>query len=191
MSLAALTIVNYGDPVLRARGEPVRAFDAGLAELARDMLETMRAASGIGLAAPQVGRSLQFFVLDTGHDKEPLELDGRPVADPAEVMPLALANAAVTVLPGEPEAVEEGCLSFPGIRGNVGRVERVAVDFRDLAGAPRRLVATGLLARCIQHEHDHCQGVLFIDRMAPAHRLRVEPKVRRLLRETQAARRGG
>lgn len=190
MTVAVLPIVNYGDPVLRARGEPVRAFDAALAQLARDMLETMRDARGIGLAAPQVGRPLQLFVLDTGHDREPLELDGRPIADPAEVMPLALANAEVTVLPGEPEPMEEGCLSFPGVRGEVPRVERVAVDFRDLTGAPRRLVATGLLARCIQHEHDHCQGVLFIDRMGAAHRLRVEPKVRRLLRETQAGRRG-
>lgn len=189
--MAALTILNYGEPVLRAKGEPVRSFGPELAQLVGEMLETMRAARGIGLAAPQVGRSLQLFVLDTGHEKEPLELDGRPVADPAEVMPLALANAVVTVLPGEPEALEEGCLSFPGVRGNVDRVERVAVDFRDLTGAPRRLVATGLLARCIQHEHDHCQGVLFIDRMSPAHRLRVEAKVRRLLRETQAARRAG
>ena len=188
--MAELPIVNYGDPVLRSKGEPVRAFDGALAQLARDMLETMRAARGIGLAAPQVGRSLQLFVLDTGHEKEPLELDGRPVADPAEVMPLALANAEGTVLPGEAEPMEEGCLSFPGIRGEVPRVERVAVEFRDLTGAPRRLVATGLLARCIQHEHDHCQGVLFIDRMSPGHRLRAEPKVRRLLRETQAARRG-
>lgn len=191
MTVAELPIVNYGDPVLRARGEPVRAFDAALARLVGDMLETMRAARGIGLAAPQVGRSLQLFVLDTSHEPEPMELDGRPIADPAEIMPLALANAEVTVLPGEPEPMEEGCLSFPGIRGEVPRVERVAVDFRDLAGAPRRLVATGLLARCIQHEHDHCQGVLFIDRMDAGQRLRVDPKVRRLLRETQATRRNG
>lgn len=180
----------YGDPVLRAKGEPVREFGPGLAAVAERMLATMREARGIGLAAPQVGLSLQFFVVDTGHDPEPLELDGRPVRDPREVMPLAIANAEVRVLPGEPERMEEGCLSFPGIRGDVARVERVAVDFRDVQGAPRTLVASGLLARCIQHEHDHCQGVLFIDRMVPAHRLRVEPKVRRLLRETQAARKG-
>jgi peptide deformylase len=189
VTVAQLPIVNYGDPVLRARGEPVRAFDGALAQLAGDMLETMRAAQGIGLAAPQVGRSLQFFVLDTRHDPEPLELDGRPVTDPSEVMPMAFANAEVTVLPGEEEAMDEGCLSFPGVRGEVRRVERVTVDFRDLTGAPRRLVATGLLARCILHEHDHCQGVLFIDRMSPGHRLRAEPKLRRLLRETQAGRR--
>lgn len=188
--MAELPIVNYGDPVLRAKAEPVKAFDGALAQLCRDMLETMRAARGIGLAAPQVGKSLQFFVLDTSHEPEPMELDGRPIADPAEIMPLAVANAEVTVLPGEPEPMEEGCLSFPGVRGEVPRVERVAVDFRDLKGAPHRLVATGLLARCIQHEHDHCQGVLFIDRMSAGHRLRVEPKVRRLLRETQASRRG-
>jgi peptide deformylase len=189
--MAVLPIINYGDPVLRARGEPVRAFDGELARFAREMVETMRAASGIGLAAPQVGRSLQLFVLDTSHNSEPLEFDGRPVTDPSALMPMALANAEVTILPGESETVDEGCLSFPGVRGHVDRVERVAVDFRDLTGAPHRLVATGLLARCIQHEHDHCQGVLFIDRMSPGHRMRAEPKIRRLLRETQASRRPG
>lgn len=184
-----LEIRPYGDPVLRAKGEPVREFGAPLRALATRMLAAMREARGIGLAAPQVGLSLQLFVVDTGHDPEPLELDGRPVADPRSVMPLILANAEVTVLPGEEERMEEGCLSFPGIRGDVARVERVSAAFRDADGLPRTLVASGLLARCILHEHDHCQGVLFIDRMVPAHRLRVEPKVRKLLRETQSARR--
>jgi peptide deformylase len=111
--------------------------------------------------------------------------------EPNDPNAMALATAEVTILPGESETVDEGCLSFPGVRGHVDRVERVAVDFRDLTGAPHRLVATGLLARCIQHEHDHCQGVLFIDRMSPGHRMRAEPKIRRLLRETQASRRPG
>jgi len=181
-----LPIRPYGDPVLRARGEPVREFGAPLRALADRMLATMREARGIGLAAPQVGLSLQLFVLDTSHDLEPLELDGRSVADPRPVMPLVIANAEVRVLPGEEERMEEGCLSFPGVRGDVPRVERVSVRFRDAEGLPRTLVASGLLARCIQHEHDHCEGVLFIDRMVPAHRLRVEAKVRRLQRETEA-----
>ena len=184
--METLAIRPYGDPVLRARGEPVREFGAPLRALADRMLATMREARGIGLAAPQVGLPLQLFVLDTGHDPEPLELDGKPVPDPRAVMPLVLANAEVRVLPGEEERMEEGCLSFPGVRGDVARVERVSASFRDADGLPRTLVATGLLARCIQHEHDHCQGVLFIDRMVPAHRLRVEAKVRRLLRETLA-----
>lgn len=180
------TIRPYGDPVLRAKAEPVREFGATLETLTQRMVITMRAERGIGLAAPQVGLALQLFVINTGHDDEPFELDGKLITQPKEVMPLIFANADVRILPGEAERMEEGCLSFPGVRGDVPRIERVVVDFRDVKGAPRTLVATGLLARCIQHEHDHCQGVLFIDRMVPAHRLRVETKVRRLLRETQA-----
>lgn len=183
--MSALPIVHYPDPVLRAKGAPVREFGAPLRQLAASMLEAMREAKGMGLAAPQVGLSLQFFVIDVAREPEPIELDGRLVADAATVMPMALANAEVDILPGEPELLEEGCLSFPGIRGAVPRTERCAVRFRDLEGAPRTLVCSGLLARCIQHEHDHCQGVLFIDRMTAAHRLRAEPKIKRLARDSR------
>ena len=183
--MAELGIVSYPDPVLRAKGEPVRAFGAPLRELADRMLATMREAKGLGLAAPQVGLPLQFFVVDVSREPEPVELDGKPIADAGAIMPLALANAEVDILPGEPELLEEGCLSFPGIRGDVPRTERCVVRFRDLDGAPRTLVCSGLLARCVQHEHDHCQGVLFIDRMTAAHRLRAEPRIKRLVRDAR------
>ena len=101
-------------------------------------------------------------------------------------MPLILANATVTVPPGEPETYTEGCLSFPGVTGDVGRVERAIVRYRDADGAPHVLECAGLLARCVQHEHDHCQGVLFIDRMTRAHQLLTATKVKKLQRETKA-----
>lgn len=183
--MPAMRILSYPEPVLRTKGAPVREFGAPLRRIAADMLEAMREAKGLGLAAPQVGLSLQFFVIDVSREPEPVELDGKPVADAGSIMPLAIANAEVDILPGEPELLEEGCLSFPGIRGDVPRVERCAVRFRDLDGAPRTLVCSGLLARAIQHEHDHCQGVLFIDRMTAGHRLRAEPKIKRLVRDAR------
>lgn len=183
--MAEFTIRRYGDPVLRAVGEPVREFGPPLRALGDAMLRAMKTAKGIGLAAPQVGLSLQLFVMDV-HDE-----DFAPVLDGTErkseeVMPMLLANATVTVPPGEPETYTEGCLSFPGITGDVDRVERAIVRYRDADGAPHVLECAGLLARCAQHEHDHCQGVLFIDRMTRAHQLLTAAKVKKLKRATTA-----
>jgi len=183
--MAEFTIRPYGDPVLRAVGEPVREFGAPLRTLGDAMLRAMKAAKGIGLAAPQVGLSLQLFVMDV-HDE-----DFAPVLDgqerrPEDIMPMLLANATVTVPPGEPDTYTEGCLSFPGVTGDVERVERAIVRYRDADGAPHVLECAGLLARCVQHEHDHCQGVLFIDRMTRAHQLLTAAKVKKLKRATTA-----
>lgn len=183
--MAEFTIRRYGDPVLRAVGEPVREFGPPLRALGDAMLRAMKAAKGIGLAAPQVGLSLQLFVMDV-HDE-----DFAPVLDgqerrPEDIMPMLLANATVTVPPGEPETYAEGCLSFPGITGDVERVERAIVRYRDADGAPHVLECAGLLARCAQHEHDHCQGVLFIDRMTRPHQLLTAAKVKKLKRATTA-----
>ncbi len=183
--MANFTIRTYGDPALRTPGEPVREFGPALRSLGDAMLATMRQAKGIGLAAPQVGLSLQLFVADVRDEEFTPLLDGKP-ADPAAIMPMLFANAEVVVPPGEPETYSEGCLSFPGITGDVPRVERALVRFRDVDGAPRTLECAGLLARCVQHEHDHCQGVLFIDRMTRAHQLLTAAKVKKLQRETKA-----
>jgi peptide deformylase len=149
------------------------------------MLRAMKAAKGIGLAAPQVGLSLQLFVMDV-HDE-----DFAPVLDgqerrPEDIMPMLLANATVTVPPGEPDTYTEGCLSFPGVTGDVERVERAIVRYRDADGAPHVLECAGLLARCVQHEHDHCQGVLYIARMTRPHQLLTAAKVKKLKRATTA-----
>jgi peptide deformylase len=147
------------------------------------MLSAMKTAKGIGLAAPQVGLSLQLFVMNV-HDEDFLPLlDGKP-RQPKEIMPMLLANATVSVPAGEPDTYTEGCLSFPGITGDVERVERAIVRYRDADGAPHVLECAGLLARCVQHEHDHCQGVLFIDRMTRPHQLLTAAKVKKLKRAT-------
>ena len=183
--MAAYPIRRYGDPVLRAKGEPVREFGTALWDLGDAMLASMRAAKGIGLAAPQVGLSLQLFVVNVHDEDFKPTLDGK-VVDSEEIMPMLFANATVTVPAGEGEIYTEGCLSFPGITGDVERVEKAIVQFRDADGAPHTLECEGLLARCVQHEHDHCQGVLFIDRMTRAHQLLTATKVKKLQRATAA-----
>ena len=183
--MAEFSIRPYGDPVLRAVGEPVREFGAPLRTLGDAMLRAMKTAKGIGLAAPQVGLSLQLFVMDVHDEDFAPVLDGKE-RQPEDIMPMLLANAVVTVPPGEPETYTEGCLSFPGVTGDVERVERAIVRYRDADGAPHVLECAGLLARCVQHEHDHCQGVLFIDRMTRPHQLLTAAKVKKLKRATTA-----
>jgi peptide deformylase len=183
--MAEFTIRPYGDPVLRAVGEPVREFGAPLRTLGDAMLRAMKTAKGIGLAAPQVGLSLQLFVMDVHDEDFAPVLDGKE-RRPEDIMPMLLANATVTIPAGEPDTYTEGCLSFPGITGDVERVERAIVRYRDVDGAPHVLECAGLLARCVQHEHDHCQGVLFIDRMTRAHQLLTAAKVKKLKRATTA-----
>lgn len=185
-----LKIVHYNEPVLRTKGAKVSQFDESLVKLAGEMIGTMHAAAGIGLAAQQIGRAIQFCVVDLREaDAEfTWELDGtRP---PLGVfMPLALANPEVSVAPGTPETLyEEGCLSFPEIRGNVARREGITVNFRDERGIPHVLKCNGLFARCIQHEVDHLNGVLFIERMDAKTRASLEPAVKALARTTLAER---
>lgn len=177
--------------MLRQKGAPVTEFDGALATFAADMVETMRAAKGIGLAAQQVGRAMQFFVIEIkapedGHVEFAFTLDGREA--PLELlMPLAVANAQVEILPDEEWLYSEGCLSFPKLNGEVARRERVRMTYQDLSGAGHEIVCNGLFARCIQHEHDHCQGVLFIDRMEKPDLLKIQARVKQLKRETLRA----
>jgi peptide deformylase len=181
-----LPIVHFNQPVLRKKGVSVKTFDAGLRTLAANMIETMYAAEGIGLAAQQVGQALQFCVIDlrTAKAEFTWELDGRK--QPLDLcMPLALANPKVTVLPGIETSYEEGCLSFPEIRGDVIRPDAARVDFQDADGLPHTLVCTGLLSRCVQHEVDHLNGVLFIDRMTKKVAQELEPALKELKKKTK------
>lgn len=184
----ALRIVHYNEPVLRAKGEKVNTFDAALAQLAGDMIEAMHEAAGIGLAAQQIGRSLQLCVVDLRESDAEFswELDGR--RPPMDLfMPLVLANPRVVPYPGTPETVyEEGCLSFPHIRGDVTRPDEITVTFQDQHGIPHVLKCNGLLSRCIQHEIDHLNGVLFIDRMDKKTRTKVDDDVKALAKETKS-----
>jgi peptide deformylase len=181
-----LAIVHYNAPVLRQKGVPVTTFDADLLKLAADMVETMHAARGIGLAAQQIGRAIQLCVIDLRDtDREfTWELDGAQT--PLElIMPLVIANPRVEALPSAKTFYEEGCLSFPGIRGEIARPDLIRVAFQDAQGTPHTLVCNGLFGRCIQHEVDHLNGTLFIDRMDKATRRPLERAITALAAQTR------
>jgi peptide deformylase len=147
-----LAIHRLGSKELRAPARRISRVDEGVRDLARDMLRSMYTARGIGLAAPQVGVHKQLLVID-------LDLD-----EPA-TPPLVLINPEITASGASVNTYEEGCLSIPGVYLDVVRPSVVEVSFRDEQGRPRRLKADGLMARCIQHELDHLNGVLFVDRV--------------------------
>lgn len=147
-----LTIATLGSQVLRQPARRISKVDEAVRELARDMLRSMYAASGIGLAAPQVGVHKQLLVID---------LDPENAAAP----PMVLINPEITSFGASLDTYEEGCLSIPGVYLDVVRPSVVEVSYRDEMGRPQKLRADNLLARCIQHELDHLNGVLFVDRV--------------------------
>jgi peptide deformylase len=153
-----------GSPVLRQRAHEVARHDDGVKALAQDLFDTMRAAKGVGLAANQIGVARRVAVVST-EDQE-----------------LVLVNPVIVAADGE-EVAEEGCLSIPDIFADVARAERVVVETMDEAGARRRVEAAGLFARAIQHEIDHLDGILFLDRIGPLKR-------RRLLADWKKSRKG-
>ncbi|TMK47518.1 MAG: peptide deformylase [Actinobacteria bacterium] len=159
--MAVLRIRKLGDPVLREKARPVERFDGTLRRLVDDMLETMYAAPGVGLAAPQVGVSLRLFVYDDGEGNTG-----------------AVANPELSDLEDE-ETRDEGCLSIPGPFYPTDRSLRATLRGLDAEGRPLELRGEGLLARIFQHETDHTQGVLYIDRLPPEGRR----EVMRLLRD--------
>lgn len=182
-----LEVVQYGHPILRQKGRRIERITPDLRQLIVDMFETMYAAHGIGLAAQQVGQALQLTVLDLRDVTDrpsTLELDGQP-ADPASLMPLVLINPQIQPL--APEVVgPEGCLSFPDIYADIARPEKIEVRALDGEGRPLHFRCGGLLARAIQHEYDHLQGILFIDRMDRATRQRLQPELEALQARTRA-----
>jgi peptide deformylase len=162
-----LSIVKFGHPVLRQKGAAIEKITPEIKQLIADMFETMKASNGIGLAAQQVGRALQLTVIDVrevAKDRpSTLELKGQP-ADVAKIMPLVLINPEVTPA-GEPAMGGEGCLSFPEIFAEITRPESVDVKALNEKGKVIEFRAGGLPARAVQHETDHLNGILFIDRM--------------------------
>lgn len=181
-----LSIVQYGNPILRAKGKRVETIDDRVRQLAENMIETMREANGVGLAAQQIGQPLQLTVLDVSQVEDrpsTLKVCGQQV-DLNQAMPLILINP--TVEPGsEKETGTEGCLSFPEITGEIERAKKVVVHAQNLNGETMDLEATGLLARAIQHEVDHLNGILFIDRMSSAAKTALSSRLKRLQKETQ------
>jgi peptide deformylase len=181
-----LPIRKYGDPALRRKGRPVAEIDGRIRELADNMLETMRAANGIGLAAQQVGEALQLTVVDVSAVEDrpsSMAWNGKEV-DPKEHMPLIILNPRIEIGP-EKAIASEGCLSFPEISAEIERAEWARVEAQTVDGHRVEIQATGLLARALQHEIDHLNGILFIDRMSSAAKASLASKLKRLQNETQ------
>ena len=166
--MSLLSIVNFPDPVLLAIGKPVGDDEFGpeLEAVINDMFETMEKAGGVGLAAPQVGISKRLFVMDTPND------DGTNERH-------VLINPEVISVEGE-QTGDEGCLSFPGLYQVVKREMRVIARARDINGVEFELDVADLAARCILHETDHCDGIVFLDRMSPLKRQLAKRKIKAL-----------
>ena len=162
--MAILEIVKYGDPVLRKKTEPITKITDDVIQLAEDMLETMYAAPGVGLAGPQVGISLQICVID--------------IVPEGKREPIVLINPKV--LSGEDKVeLEEGCLSFPKIYEKVKRWNKVQVEYTDLKGKLNKVEVEGFLAKAFQHEIDHLNGKVFIDYLQAWKRKIVEKEIKR------------
>ena len=183
-----LEIVKYGQPVLRQKGAKIETITPEIKKLITDMFATMEANHGVGLAAQQVGVAKQLTVIDVREITDrpsTLELDGQP-ADVAGIMPLVLINPVVTPA-GEPATGGEGCLSFPEIFAEITRPETVDVKALDAKGKPIAFRCGGLLARAVQHETDHLNGLLFIDRMDKKTKAELQPELDELQAATKKA----
>ncbi len=179
-----LPIVRYGDPVLRAKGKRIAKVDEHIRALAENMLETMHAANGVGLAAQQVGEALRLTVIDVGAAEDQsstMKLNGEEV-DAKASMPLVLLNPEISL--GEENILGvEGCLSFPEITADISRASTVTGRAETLEGTKVEIEATGLLARALQHEVDHLNGILFVDRMSAVTKVALRSRLRRMKKE--------
>src|SRR4051812_1482342 len=179
-------IVKFGDPVLRAKGAVIKEVTPEIKQLAEDMLETMRAAHGVGLAAQQIGKPLQLTVIDVADAEDrpsAMYIDGQEVELKGH-MPMVLLNP-VLQLSKERDTASEGCLSFPDITADIVRASGVRCQAKLLDGKEIEFEAAGLLARALQHEVDHLNGVLFIDRMNSATKAGIAGKLKRMQRERE------
>jgi len=164
--MANSLVRKYGDPVLREKCKPVEVFDEELKSFVESMFSIMKAARGVGLAAPQVGDTRRVFIIDLSeHD--------------FDAEPMVFINPVIEEREGE-QPGEEGCLSFPGLYLEVTRPERLILRFQDLEGRTQRVEAQGFAARAIQHESDHLDGVLFIDHLTPSERDMLAGKLKKI-----------
>ena len=185
-----LPILQYGDPILREKGKRIEKIDERIRQLTQDMIETMRAANGVGLAAQQVGEALQLTVVDVSQVEDrpsTMKLNGKDV-DPRTAMPLVLINPEIK-LAGETEFATEACLSFPEISGQIERAKSVIARAQTLEDDRIEIEASGLLGRAIPHEVDHLNGVLFIDRMNSAVKAALSSRLKRMQKETKRGQR--
>ncbi|WP_395748346.1 peptide deformylase [Prosthecobacter sp.] len=177
-------IVRYPEPVLRAKCRPVTEVTPEIRTLAADMLETMKDANGVGLAAPQVAEDIQLAVIDVSHNPDCItfmKVNGQEV-DMVTHMPVIFINPQLD-LGKDKEVGEEGCLSFPRLRGDVRRSSEIKVTYTDLDGKTVTVETDGLLARAFQHEIDHLNGILFIDRLNAVAKVGMKRRLARLMQE--------
>ncbi|TDJ07928.1 MAG: peptide deformylase [Deltaproteobacteria bacterium] len=161
-----LEIVKYPNPILKKVADPVTEFNDELRDLVRDMLYTLYKAPGLGLAAPQVGKSLRLFVMDTDYKREEItDAKGNETYDLSEFNPRVIINPIFTGHEGE-ILYEEGCLSLPGIFENVKRADKVTVEYQDMWGNKHTEQAEGVYSVCLQHENDHLDGIVFLERLS-------------------------
>ena len=171
-----LKIYRYGEKVLRQKAEPVAVVTDALRRLADDMVATMHEAGGVGLAAQQVGRTERLCVIDIPEGCDA----GEDAAFNAPIqMPLVMFNPQIVAREGS-QRDKEGCLSFPGVGGSLVRAVQVTCQYMDAWNSPQVITARGFLARAIQHETDHLDGVLYVDRMTAVERLAFAPKLKKL-----------
>ena len=170
--MSLLEILEYPDPRLRTIAKPVKDITPEIETLIVDMFETMYDAPGIGLAASQVDQHIQLIVMDLSEEKDE---------------PLVFINPELTILDGEAEKMQEGCLSVPGFYEDVSRIEHVLIKALDRNGKAFELEATGLLAVCIQHEMDHLNGKLFVDYLSSLKRNRIKKKLEKHHRSAKQA----
>lgn len=171
-----LPIVKYGNPVLREKGEPIKSVTPEIKKLISDMLETMYRGRGVGLAGHQVGIARRLCVIDVPGD---IEKETSREENSKVRMPLVMINPKITAREGS-QRNEEGCLSFPNIGAQVTRANRVTATFTDREGKTQTVTASGLLARAIQHELDHLDGVLFIDKFSALQKMACSGQLKRL-----------
>jgi len=176
-----LEILNYGHPKLREKRCEISDITDDTRQLARDMLDTMYDAVGVGLAAQQVGRTEALCVVDIPPGLDVVEEDGPP-QNPDVPMPLILVNPEILESEGSIKGTE-GCLSFPDIHLEIERAETIRLAYTDLAGERCTIDVRGFLARAIQHEMDHLGGILFIDRVSEACRLGIRGQLKRIKKE--------
>lgn len=180
----ALKVYKYGEAVLRERAQPVAIVTDELRNLAEEMIDTMHKARGVGLAAQQVGRLEKMCVIDIpeGCEEPEDELFNAPVA-----MPLKLFNPEIIAQEGS-QHDKEGCLSFPGVGGSITRAQQVTCQYLDEENRPQIMMARGFLARALQHEIDHLNGILYVDHMSAVERLTYASKLKKLAKENGGVR---
>lgn len=181
-------LTKFGEPVLKKKAAEVEVFDESLKELASDLVDTLYEENA-RLAAPQIDSSKRIFAIDMrrrSDDSVPCEftIDGKSL--PLDIaMPLIAVNPEVEEIGDYVEIAEEGCLSFPGIFAEVERSAEVRLTYQDTDGAKHVLECSGLFARCVQHENDHLDGICFVDRLTPRQLFKIEPKLKKLRRQTR------